>query len=101
MTPCFGHAHRCASHDVLRFDGMSIHLLAGFIVGTKRGALEENPGKHAAGTRVADDLGSFPSVGIRGSITSFGFCGDSSIRAHLILAAHLPFHAAVLSKSQD
>src|SRR6266852_24525 len=101
MTACFGHAHRFTSHDFLCLDGMTIDLFAGLVIGAKRGALEGDAGKHTAGTRVAENLGAHPSVGICGSITSFGPSGNGSIHSQLNLAAENGFHASVIHHQQD
>src|ERR1700720_4049667 len=90
-----------ASHDVFRLDGMTIDLFAGLVIGTKSRAFEGNSGKHSAGTRIAEDLGSHPGISICGSIASFGASGNRSIRAQLHLAAEDGFHAAVIHDQQD
>src|SRR6202165_4334173 len=101
MTACTRHAHIFASYDILCLDGMAIDLLACLVVRTKRRAFKRNTGKQTAGTRVAKDLGSHPSVGICGSITSFGACGNGSISAQLNLTAQDRLHAAVIHDQQD
>src|SRR5258708_39561695 len=77
-----------ASDDFFCRNGVAIDLFAGLVVRTKRRALEGNSGTQTAGTRVAQDLGSHPSVGICGSITSFGVSGNGSICAQFNLAAY-------------
>src|SRR4029077_5249890 len=101
MTSGLRHAHRFTSHDFLSLDGMSIDLFAGFIVGANSRAFQRDAGKHAAGTRIAEDLSAHPSVGIRGSITSFGSSGNGSIGSQLNLAAENGFHASVIHHQQD
>src|SRR4029077_15056854 len=81
MTAGTRHACMLASHDVFCLNGMAIDLFAGLVIGTKRRALEGNSGKHPAGTRVTQDLGSHPSVSTCGSIASFRASGNGSIRA--------------------
>jgi hypothetical protein len=54
---------------------VAIHVCTGVVVGANRGSFQRNTGEHAARTRVAEDFGSHPSIGIRGSVTSFGSSG--------------------------
>src|SRR6201981_276590 len=80
---------------------MAIDLFAGFVVGANRGAFKRDAGKQATGTRVAEDLGSHPSVRICGSVTSFGSTGNRNICSQFDLAVEDRFHASVIHDQQD
>src|SRR5579859_70971 len=101
MTAGLGYAGMFATHDLTCLHGVSIDVGAGVIVGPNRGAFEGDPSKYSAGTRVAKNLGSHPSVGIRGSITTLRACGNGGIPTQLHLAAEDRIHAPVIHDQQD
>src|ERR1700689_4757853 len=101
MAAGAGQPHVVTSYYFFCLDGTAVDVCASVIVGTDRGAFEGFSRKYPAGTRVAEDLGAHPSVGIGGSVTSFGSAGNGSIGAQLHLAAEDGVHAAAIHDQED
>src|SRR3977135_660371 len=101
MTARAGNTKMFASHDILRLTRMALDVCAGIVVRTNRGTFERDSRKKAAGSRIAENLGAHPGVGIRGGVTSFWPCRNGSVAAELDLAAQDRIHTTAVHNQED
>src|ERR1700726_4184468 len=80
---------------------MAINVRACVIVGTQCGTLERNAGKQTPRTRVANNFGSHPGVGVCRSIATLGPSGNGCIGSELDLAAENRVHASVVHNQKN
>src|ERR1700683_5034209 len=78
---------RSAKNDFSGGEFTSIDILVGAVVRAQRGPFQRHTSENSTCARVAQNLGTHESVGVRGSVAAHRTRGDRSISTQLDLSA--------------